>query len=259
MKKITNILCLIVGLLLFIGCEGLGNADNDLSEDNTEDQTSDDGQDPNKQNQENNPLEITTIAANPDTLELPSEVDFSITVDGGSGSYSYLWTFENDTTSTEQNPTHDYTNKRACENNEATVAVTDTQDTELTIEKKITLTFSLCKFNTPPSSMSKAHMNVTGDIYNAKGNSDDTVPAVSVIVGKTVSLTVKDIPNDMTCLVKFGDEGPVDLDLDCNMYTNFTNIYQETGQYTISLLAMSTGGGGQIWEQIKIQVIEDFN
>jgi PKD repeat protein len=70
---------------------------------------------------EYDPLDVS-YGADPIYGNAELEVDFTVTVTGGSGSFTYLWDFDDGATSTAQNPTHTFTDPGVYE---VTITVTD--------------------------------------------------------------------------------------------------------------------------------------
>jgi PKD repeat protein len=70
---------------------------------------------------EYDPLDVS-YGADPIYGDAELEVDFTVTVTGGSSDYSYFWDFDDGATSTAQNPTHTFTDPGVYE---VTITVTD--------------------------------------------------------------------------------------------------------------------------------------
>ncbi|MCK4784151.1 MAG: S8 family serine peptidase [Desulfobacteraceae bacterium] len=114
------------------------------------------------------PIVISYLSASPTSGVIPLEVSFAVQASGGSGSYTYSWSFRDGETSDLQNPTHTY---NTADTYNVTVIVTDAGDPDITaagrlmiiaIEQPVTLGVGISA--SPSSGPAPLTVNFTANI-----------------------------------------------------------------------------------------------
>ncbi len=166
------------------------------------------------------PVTITSLIANPGSGTVPLTVNFTSQAAGGSGTYTYGWTFGDATTSTAQNPTHTYTPAGSYL---ATVTATDGQNQSAQRSVTITVNPPVIVTNQPPQ-------------VNAGPNQAITLPALVNLNGAATDDGLPNPPAKLTYLWSW-DSGPTAPAITDPTLPVTTALFPTPGTYVLKLTA----------------------
>ncbi len=177
------------------------------------------------------PVFISYLSASPTNGFAPLEVSFAVQTSGGSGSYTYSWSFGDGETSNLQNPTHTY-NTAGTYN--VTVIVTDSADSNNTTTGQLTV--------------------ITLE------------QPVTLSVGISASPSSGEAPLTVTFTANIsGDSPPYNLDWDCgdgttetqttDSYTaQMSHTYNNAGTYRVCVMVTSALAGGGATQTVQATI-----
>jgi PKD repeat protein len=168
-------------------------------------------------------ISITSLTALPSSAGLaPLEVFVKVMASGGSGSYNYLWDFDDGSTSESQFTYHDFTSEGIYK---VTVTVSDAFDPLLKVVGQI-----LVNVISPP------------DLLSLSVNATPVSGTAPVDISLTVNIISElDGPFEITC--NYGDLES-DTITTSDKVLNFTHTFQEAGTYQISIDLTSPNEAG---------------